>query len=68
MADGYDPLSVIPSVGVIEQRLMDAEQRTRKLRVLLKTAKAIEKAGRTQATNPARGKPHRNTSRQSGGK
>lgn len=39
----YDPLDCIPSVSVIEQRLKDAERKTRRLRVLLKTAKAIAK-------------------------
>ena len=38
----YDPLECIPSVEVIEERLKDAEKRARRLRVLLKTAKAIE--------------------------
>lgn len=37
----YDPLACIPSVTIIEQRLQDAECEARRLRVLLKTAKAI---------------------------
>lgn len=53
MAREYDPLSVIPSVSVIEQRLRDAEQRTRSLRVLLKTAKAIEKGSVTLSNRKA---------------
>lgn len=42
MAQEYDPLSVIPSVQVIEQRLRDSEEKTRKLRVLLRTARKIQ--------------------------
>ncbi len=38
----YDPLACIPSVPIIEKRLQDAECEARRLRVLLKTAKAIE--------------------------
>lgn len=53
MAREYDPLSVIPSVDVIEQRLRDAEQKTRSLRVLLKTAKAIEKSSLTLSNRKA---------------
>ena len=39
----YDPLDCIPSVAVIEQRLKDAESKARKLRVLLTTARKIER-------------------------
>jgi len=46
MAHDYDPLSVIPSVHAIEQRLNDAEEQTRKLRVLLQTARKIERTGK----------------------
>ena len=41
----YDPLACIPSSTVIEERLKDAETEARRLRVLLKTAKAIESEG-----------------------
>ena len=46
----YDPLACIPSVRIIEQRLRDAERETRRLRVLLKTAKAIEAEGTSKPT------------------
>jgi hypothetical protein len=39
----YDPLDCIPSVEIIEQRLKDAESKARKLRVLLRTARKIER-------------------------
>ncbi len=42
MAPDYDPLSVIPSVQTLEQRLRDSEEKTRKLRVLLRTARQIQ--------------------------
>ena len=41
----YDPLNCIPSVTVIEQRLMDAQSKARKLRVLLTTARKMEREG-----------------------
>ena len=44
----YDPLDCIPSVDVIEQRLSDAQREARRLRVLLRTARAIA----TEAERP----------------
>jgi hypothetical protein len=39
----YDPLGCIPSVTVIEERLRESEEEARRLRVLLRTARAIAK-------------------------
>ena len=50
----YDPLACIPSVPIIEQRLKDAECESRRLRVLLKTAKAIEAESAQQKPEAAR--------------
>ena len=38
----HDPLNCIPSAEVIRRRLKATEETARKLRVLLKTAEAIE--------------------------
>ncbi|HEY4262788.1 MAG TPA: hypothetical protein VGM98_21695 [Schlesneria sp.] len=49
----YDPLDCIPSVEVIEQRLKDVEMKARKLRVLLSTARKIERQTESSATTGA---------------
>lgn len=45
-----DPLDCIPSVLIITHRLRDAEQKARRLRVLLKTA--MEIAGEGESAKP----------------
>ncbi len=38
----YDPLSVIPSAAVVEQRLQRIREQARKLKILLRTARELE--------------------------
>ena len=41
----YDPLSVIPSTGMIRKRLETAQEQARRLSILLRTAEEIERDG-----------------------
>lgn len=54
----YDPLDCIPSVEVIEQRLSDAQREARRLRVLLRTARAIATEGERPSAKPDREVSH----------
>ena len=38
----YDPLGVIPSAGVMRQRVAEAEEKLRKLQIVLRTAEELE--------------------------
>ena len=53
----YDPLSVIPSITVIRQRLEKTNEQARRLRILLRTAERIERDGRQSATTNAGQRP-----------
>lgn len=41
----YDPLSVIPSADIVRRRLDALMKQARRLRILLRTAEQLERAG-----------------------
>jgi hypothetical protein len=53
----YDPLSVIPSTTAIRQRLERIQEQARRLRILLRTAREIEREGQQPATTDAGRQP-----------
>ncbi len=47
----FDPLSCLPSSGIVEQQLAEAEARAEKLRTLLQIVREVESASQAASTD-----------------